>query len=121
MGDGKPRSKSGGKAQSLQQQQSEDLDLEELTGRSNTATPGPSEDDVQSKQLFHVDAPCCMPAACMIGKKHESNCVHAVSRSIGKLCGHDFDLAFCTGALAASAAENGSNCLQPVHLENSCL
>ena len=33
-----------------------DMDLDALTGRSNTATPGPSEDDVQSKHLSGV--PC---------------------------------------------------------------
>ena len=49
IGEGKPHSKKAGKAQSLQQQQSEDMDLEELTGRSNTATPGRSEDDMHSK------------------------------------------------------------------------
>ncbi len=49
MGNGKARSKKAGKVQSLQQQASADMDLDELTARSNTATPGPSEDDVQSE------------------------------------------------------------------------
>lgn len=49
MGNGKAGSKKASKAASLQQQVSEgDVDMEELTGRSNTATPGPSEDDIQS-------------------------------------------------------------------------
>lgn len=48
MGNGKARSKKVGKVQSLQQQASADMELDELTARSNTATPGPSEVDVQS-------------------------------------------------------------------------
>lgn len=51
MGNGKARSKKAGKVQSLRQQASADMDLDELTARSNTATPGPSEDDVQSEQV----------------------------------------------------------------------
>ncbi|KAL0041481.1 hypothetical protein WJX79_004991 [Trebouxia sp. C0005] len=47
-GNGKARSKKAGRVQSLQQQASADMDLDELTARSNTATPGLSEDDVQS-------------------------------------------------------------------------
>ena len=53
MGNGKAGSKKASKAASLQQQVSEgDVDMEELTGRSNTATPGPSEDDIQSECWF---------------------------------------------------------------------
>ncbi len=51
MGNGKPRSKKAGKVQSLQQQASADMDSDEVTARSNTATPGPSEDDMQSAHL----------------------------------------------------------------------
>ena len=47
---GKGSSKKSSKASSLQQQASvDDMDLDIITGRSNTATPAPSDDDIQSE------------------------------------------------------------------------
>lgn len=65
MGNGKGSSRKSSKASSLQHQASvEDMDLDNITGRSNTVTPAPSDDDIQSKmqlgmQLLSMSASLC--------------------------------------------------------------
>lgn len=52
FGNGKGRSNTASKASNAHLQGSAaDMDLDIMTARSNTATPGPSEDDLQSELL----------------------------------------------------------------------
>lgn len=48
MGNGKGRS-TASKVSVHRQGHAEDMDLDSMPARSNTATPGPSDDDMQSK------------------------------------------------------------------------
>lgn len=54
LGSGKGHGNTASKASILWQGHAEDMDLDIMPARSNTATPGPSDDDVQSKLLVVV-------------------------------------------------------------------
>ena len=51
LGNGKGRT-TASKASAHWQGHAEDMDLDTMPARSNTATPGPSDDDMQSKLLI---------------------------------------------------------------------
>ena len=106
MSNGKAQSKKASKAASLQQQVSEgDLDMEELTGRSNTATPGPSEDDIQSEST--AVAPCvaaAITAECGRIELLLADCIAQTS------------VVLMPGHIWGFASSTETNCYQPVHI-----